>query len=115
MKKRYVVNDNAVVEFDPEDKEFAARLSCAVETLNRKYNFYQKRMGTIGGGKQAFEFGKKQDEEMRAIIDGLFGAPVCADLFGYTRLCAIADGQPIWRNFMEAVADKVRGKQDGKN
>lgn len=112
MKKRYDVNGKVVIEFDPEDKEFAARLSCAVETLDRKYDFYKKRMGTMASGKQVFEFGKEQDEEMRGIIDELFGVPVCADLFGYTRLCAIADGQPIWRNFMSAIVDKVREEQN---
>ena len=44
---------------------------------------------------------------MREIIDGVFGQPVCAPLFGGVSVYAIAGGAPLWMNFILAIIDEL--------
>ena len=44
---------------------------------------------------------------MRELIDGVFGKPVCKELFSGLNVYALADGLPVWCNFLLAVMDEV--------
>ena len=45
------------------------------------------------------------DQEMRGVLDGLFGDGLCEKVFGEMSLYALADGFPVWENFLLAVID----------
>ena len=45
------------------------------------------------------------DQEMRGVLDGLFGDGLCEKIFGEMSLYASADGLPVWENFILAVID----------
>ena len=44
---------------------------------------------------------------MRTEIDNLFGEPICDKIFGNMSVCALADGLPVWANFMISVIDEI--------
>ena len=53
-----------------------------------------------------FAVGREMDAEMRQIIDGVFGA-VSDSIFGGMNTYAMADGLPVWCNFIFAVMDTI--------
>lgn len=103
----YKINGGVTVQFNPTDSNFVKRLYAAYETLDGKQEHYKKRVETMADKKQVFEFAREQDEEMREIIDGLFGQPVSGEIFGGLNVYAMADGLPVWCNLMFAVMDEI--------
>ena len=61
----------------------------------------------MGNHREIFEIARLRDTEMRELIDGVFGRPVCAELFGDMNVYAMADGLPVWCNFLLAVMDEI--------
>ncbi len=47
------------------------------------------------------------EEEMRGMIDGVFGAEVCSAVFGVMSVFALSDGLPLWANLMLALIDEM--------
>lgn len=103
----YEINGGVTVQFNPTDSNFVQRLFDAYETLDGKQEHYKKRVEMMADKKQVFEFAREQDEEMREIIDGLFGQPVSDEIFGGLNVYAMADGLPVWCNLMFAVMDEI--------
>lgn len=103
----YKINGGAAVRFNPTDSNFVKRLFDAYETLDSKQELYRKRVETMADKREVFTFAQEQDEEMRGIIDGLFGEPVSEALFGGMNVYAMADGLPVWCNLMFAVMDEI--------
>lgn len=103
----YSLNGKCEVSFNPTDSNFVERLYAAFEGLDRKQESYKAQIEKIAGKKEIFDFARERDKEMRAIMDGLFGAPICDALFGDMNVYAVADGLPVWCNLMLAVMDEI--------
>jgi hypothetical protein len=103
----YSVNGTREVSFNPTDSYFVERLFSAFEALDKKQDAYRAEVEKAANKREIFEIARKRDEEMRGIIDGVFGQPVCADVFGGMNTYSIAGGLPVWCNFMLAVIDEI--------
>lgn len=103
----FTVNDKAEVTFNPTDSFFIERLFNAFDTLDKKQDAYKEEIEKVGDKREIFEIGRRRDAEMRELIDGVFEAPVCAEIFGGMNVYAMADGLPVWCNFLLAVMDKI--------
>ena len=44
---------------------------------------------------------------MREVINGVFEDDVCTPIFGGMNVYSLADGLPVWCNFLLAVMDEV--------
>ena len=98
----YTVNGKCEVSFNPTDSNFVERLYLAFEDLDKKQEGYKTQIE-----KLIFEFTRERDKEMREIIDSVFGAHIADDLFGGMNVYALAEGVPVWCNFMLAVMDEI--------
>lgn len=103
----FIVNGACEVSFNPTDSEFVKRLFDAFDTLDKKQDAYKAEIEKMADKKLVFEIARQRDEEMREIIDGVFGIPVCDALFGSMNVYALANGLPVWCNLMLAVMDEV--------
>jgi hypothetical protein len=103
----YNINDKVEVRFNPLDSNFVEKLYTTFEELDQKQDSYKADIEKIAGKKEIFEFARERDAEMRTVIDGLFGVPVCAALFGDMNVYAMSNGLPVWCNLMLAVMDEV--------
>ena len=104
---RFTINGKCEVAFNPTDSVFVERLFDAFETLDQRQDAYKAEVEKTADKREIFAIARKRDAEMREIIDGVFGASVCADLFGNMNVYALADGLPVWANLMFAVMDEV--------
>ena len=105
----YEVNGCAHVRFNPTDVAFVERLYDTFNELDSRQDEFQKRVDAIGEDKQEmFVYARERDREMREIIDGLFEDGLSDALFPNMNCYALADGMPIWINFMFAIAEEVR-------
>lgn len=103
----FSVNGGAELSFNPTDSNFVERLFDTFDTLDGKQDAYKEEISKIGDKREVFVVARRRDAEMREMINGVFGAPVCADIFGTMSTYAMADGLPVWCNFLLAVMDKV--------
>lgn len=101
------LNDACTVSFNPTDSFFAERLFDTFDTLDKKQENYRGQVEKMADKRKIFEFGRERDAEMRDLIDGVFGAPVCAAAFGSMNVYALAGGLPVWANLFLAVIDEV--------
>ena len=102
----YTVNGKREVSFNPTDSNFVERLYLAFEDLDKKQEGYKTQIEKMGDKKLIFEFARERDKEMREIIDSVFGAHIADNLFGGMNVYALAEGVPVWCNFMLAVMTK---------
>lgn len=102
----YSVNESCEVSFNPTDSAFVEKLFNAFDSLDKKQDAYKAEIEKIGDKREIFEIARKRDTEMREIIDEIFG-PVSSSLFGSMNVYAIANGLPVWCNFLLAVMDEV--------
>ena len=93
--------------FNPTDSSFVERLYAAFEDLDKKQDSYRAQIESMADKKEIFDFARERDAEMRAIIDGVFEAPVSETVFGGMNVYAIAGGLPVWCNLMMAVMDEI--------
>lgn len=103
----YAVNGKCEVSFNPTDSNFVERLYLAFEDLDKKQEGCKAQIEKMGDKKLIFEFARERDKEMREIIDSVFGAHIADDLFGGMNVYALAEGVPVWCNFMLAVMDEI--------
>lgn len=103
----FSVNGKCDVAFNPTDSVFVERLFRAFDTLDKKQEAYKDEIAKMADKREIFEFARKRDTEMRAIIDGVFGVDFCASVFGDMNVYAMANGLPVWCNLMLAVMDEV--------
>ncbi len=103
----FSVNGRAEITFNPTDSSFVERLFCAFDTLDKKQDAYKEEISTVGDKKEIFEIARRRDSEMRELIDGVFETAVCGDIFGGMNVYAMADGLPVWCNFLLAVMDEI--------
>lgn len=104
--KEYEVNGGEILRFNPSDSAFVGKLFNAFDSLDKKQEIYRAQIDSMKDKREIFEIAHKQDIEMRTIIDGVFG-PICDSLFGDMNVYAMADGLPVWCNFLLAIIDEV--------
>lgn len=105
----YTLNEKVEVCFNPTDSAFVEKLFNAFDSLDEKQEKFKTDSENISG-KGVFELAKKMDADMREELDGIFGKPVCDDLFGDMNVYAMAGGLPVWCNFMLALMDVTDSK-----
>lgn len=103
----YDLNGSAKVTFNPTDSAFVERLFNAFDELDKKQEAYKAEVEAAKGGREIFDVARRLDAEMRAMIDDIFGQPVCEALFGGMNVYAMADGLPVWANLMLCVMDET--------
>ena len=101
------LNDAVSVEFNPTDSVFVEKIYNTFEELDGKQSAYKAEVERCADKKEIFKIARRRDQEMRDMIDELFGKPVCSALFGSMNIYALADGLPVWCNLMLAVIDQI--------
>lgn len=103
----YSVNGKCELAFNPTDSTFVEKLFNAFDTLDKKQEAYKAEVEKTANKREVFETARKMDEEMRDIINEVFGFDVCTPLFGAMNVYALADGLPVWSNLMLGIMDEV--------
>lgn len=101
------INDAVTIEFNPTDSEVVEKIYNTFEELDKKQDAYKAEVERCADKKEIFEIARRRDQEMRDMLDGLFGKPICALLFGTMNVYAMADGLPVWCNLMLSVIDQI--------
>ena len=101
------VKGDVIIRFNPTDGTFIQRLYNAFDTLDKKQDKYVDEVQKCGDRVEIFNIADRRDKEMREIIDAVFGAHIADDLFGGMNVYALAEGVPVWCNFMLAVMDEI--------
>ena len=105
----YDINGTAKVRFNPTDAEFVERLYSTFKTLEEQQDELQKQIDEAGeDGEKILVVAHARDEAMRGYIDTLFAQDGIADaIFNGINCYALADGMPIWVNFLFAIAEEI--------
>ncbi|MEM5767593.1 MAG: hypothetical protein AAGU32_04810 [Bacillota bacterium] len=103
----FEVNGNTEISFNPTDSNFVERLFNTFDTLDKKQESYKAEIERMTDKREIFKIARARDAEIRELIDAIFERPVCADIFGGVNVYALADGLPVWCNFLLAVMDEV--------
>lgn len=103
----FSINGGCDVSFNPTDSAFVEKLFNAFDTLDKRQDEYKAEVERTANKREVFDTARKMDAEMRDIINEVFGSDVCASVFGGMNVYALADGLPVWCNFMLAVMDEV--------
>ena len=102
----YTVNGvEDALRLNPTDAEMLQKIYLAMKDLEGKQKEranVEKRSEDI---EETFFRLHALDQEMRGVLDILFGIGVCEKIFGEMSLYASADGLPVWENFILAVID----------
>lgn len=104
---KYNLNGVVEVSFNPTDTAFVEKLFRTFDSLDSKQEAYKAEIESIEDKKEIFDIARKRDEEMREMVDDIFGIPVCASLFKDMNVYALADGLPVWANLILAIMDEI--------
>lgn len=105
--KTFSVNDKTEVSFNPTDSNFVERLFNTFNDLDKKQEAYKEEASKTADRRKLFDLARRRDAEMREMIDGIFQQPVCGDVFGDMNVYALADGFPVWSNFLLVVMEQI--------
>lgn len=105
--KDYTLNGAVTVRFNPTDSAFVKKLYSTFTALDEKQDAYKAEVQAAKNTAAIFDIAEKRDAEMREMIDGIFGMPVCEPLFGSMNVYAMAEGLPVWANLLLAIMDEV--------
>jgi len=109
----YTINGCAHVRFNPADISFTERFYDTFMQLDGQQDEFQKRIDEIGDDKaEFFAYARERDYEMRKLIDSLFHDGLSDEIFGEMSTYAVADGMPLWVNFLFALAQEIRDAYD---
>lgn len=100
----YTINGNCEISFNPSDAEFAGNLFDVFSSFAKKYERSEQENPNP---EEVFSALKEWDKWIRSEIDSLFGEPICNEIFGDMNVCSLADGLPVWANFLLAVIDEI--------
>lgn len=103
----FKINGCVEVTFNPADTAFVERLYKAFDDLESKQEKYKAEVEALSNNAEVFDYARERDAEMRKILDSLFEVPVCDSLFKGMSVYAIANGLPVWMNFLMAIIDEV--------
>lgn len=102
----YKVNGKCEISFNPADNAFVGRLFNTFDGLAKRQDQAEVENQEMSGA-ELFAVAEQRDKEMRQAIDDIFGEPVCGKVFGNQDVYALADGLPLWCNFLMAIIDEV--------
>ena len=102
----YKVNGECEIRFNPADSAFVGRLFNTFDGLAKRQDQAEVENQEMSG-VELFAMSEQRDKEMRQAIDDIFGEPVCEKVFGKQDVYALADGLPLWCNFLMAIIDEV--------
>lgn len=105
--KTFTVNGICEISFNPTDSFFVERLYDTFDTLDQKQTKYREQVNSLTDNREIFKVSRAMDEEMRADVNAIFSKDVCAELFSDMNIYAMADGLPVWVNFLLAIMDVV--------
>lgn len=102
---QFKINGNTTVCFNPTDITFAEKVYNTFVALDKKQQQYQSKIEAAQESEKIFEVARQIDEEMRVMINDIFGTDVCTPLYGYMNVYAMADGLPVWCNLLLTIID----------
>ena len=104
--KTFSVNGGAVeISYNPTDPIFVEQVYDTFVGLADKYEAGKGQK--FADNKAFFEYARARDKEVHEAVDALFGDGVAAGLFGGVSSYAMADGLPLWCNFLLAIIDTI--------
>ena len=104
--KTFDVNDGAAqISYNPTDVNFVSTLYDLFVACSERYEADKDKK--FENNTAFFEYAKQRDSEVREGIDALFGEGSAALVFQGISSYAMADGLPLWTNFLLAVIDTV--------
>ena len=96
------------IRFNPSDPAFVHRLmECFDDLQKRQDDGETKNQQLESDGVALFHAIEERDAQMRNGIDYVFGPGSSQVIFPGISLYALADGLPVWCNFLLAVLDLV--------
>lgn len=106
--KTFTVNGGYEVTFAPTDMGFIEKVYTALDNMDKKQESY-KDVAEKATDKEVFVLARKMDKEARDEINAIFGEDVCSPVFGSMNVFTVADGFPVWANFILAIVDQLDG------
>lgn len=103
--KQFELNGGQVISFTPTDPLLMGRIFAAFERLDGNQEQYKRTGNDTEDARAFFDFVNWVDSEMQNTIDGIFGVHIDRAAFDGASLFALADGLPLWANFIFAVMD----------
>lgn len=110
----YEINGGAHVRFNPADVAFTERFYNTFKQLESQQEEFEKRVAEINEGDRTelFAYARERDAEMRERINELFQDDIADAIFDGCNCYAMAEGMPLWINFLFAVAEEIRNTYD---
>lgn len=105
--RTFTLNGAIEVSFNATDGTFVENIYNVFEEIDKKQEEYSNRVKKVADKREIFKILRELDAEVRALIDGLFNAPVCDAVLGRMNVCALADGLPVWACLLLAVVDEL--------
>ena len=106
--KTFDINGRCEVTFAPTDMAFIERVFTALDNMDKKQEGYRKLADEVQDNEM-FALARRMDNEARDEINAIFGTDVCTPIFGNLNVFTIADGFPVWANFVLAIIDELDG------
>ena len=106
--KTFDINGAYAVTFAPTDLAFIERVYTALDNMDKKQEGY-KEQADKAADNEVFVLARKMDSEAREEINAIFGEDVCSAVFGSLNVFTVADGFPVWANFLLAIIDQRDG------
>lgn len=96
------------IRFNPADPQFVHRLLDCFDRLQKRQDDGEQENEVLAeDGEMLFRTIEERDAQMRQDIEMVFGPGSAAAIFPDIGLYALADGLPVWCNFLLAVLDLV--------
>ena len=106
--KEFNINGAVTVRFSPTDFTFIEKVYSAMESLDKRQDAYRAEVEKITD-EAVFDLARRVDAEAREEINAIFNSDICTPVFGDLSLYAVADGLPVWANFILAIIDQFEG------
>ena len=106
--KEFNINGALTVRFSPTDLNFIEKVYNAMDNIDKRQEAYRAEIGNLKD-EAVFDLARRVDAEAREEINAAFGSDVCTPIFGGLSLYAMADGFPLWANFLLAIIDQFEG------
>jgi len=107
--KTFDINGKCEATFAPTDMAFIERVFTCLDNMDKKQGEY-KKVADAASNTELFDLARQMDREAREEINAVFGFNICEPLFGTMNLFTVANGLPVWANFMLALIDQFEGE-----
>lgn len=106
--KEFNINGAITVTFAPTDMAFIEKVYNCLDNMDKKQEGY-RAVAEQTTDEAVFDLARQMDAEAREEINAVFGEDVCGPIFGMMNVFTVADGLPVWANFMLALIDQFDG------